>query len=150
MFNDCLDNTLPPWELEGLRSLDFWEFIDYLCYRYLAMSCRPKSIAVPPEMPDPAPVDNEPSLPLSRKRRLRRRRAAKFSEVTTESPNLLLPWSGGPSLPLASGLFCMSGNPQSPLMSLLQSKRPQSPLQSPLLSESPQSLLMNPLQSRSP
>ncbi len=29
------------------------------------MSCRPKSIAVPPEIPDPAPVDNEPSMPVS-------------------------------------------------------------------------------------
>ncbi len=65
IFNDCLDNPLPPWEMEGLRSLDFWEFIDYLCYRNLAMSCWSESIAVVTEMPDPAPVDDEPSLPLS-------------------------------------------------------------------------------------
>ncbi len=65
IFNDCLDNPLPPWEMEWLRSLDFWEFIDYLCYHNLAMSCWSESIAVVTEMPDPAPVDDEPSLPLS-------------------------------------------------------------------------------------
>ncbi len=88
IFNDCLDNPLPLWEMEGLRSLDFWEFIDYLCYRNLAMSCWSESIAVPPEMPDPAPVDDEPSLPLSHKRRSRRRRAAK-SALVVSSPVVL-------------------------------------------------------------
>ncbi len=59
------------------------------------MSCRSESIAVPPEMPDPAPVDDEPSLPLSRKWRSRRRRAAKSalvvsSQVVLEDPILVV------------------------------------------------------------
>ncbi len=30
IFNDCLDNPLPPWEI---RSHDFWELIYYVFYR---------------------------------------------------------------------------------------------------------------------
>ncbi|KAI2657438.1 GTP cyclohydrolase 1 [Labeo rohita] len=55
IFNDCLDNPLPPWEMEGLKTLDYWEFIDYLCYRILLMQCWSEPIAVPPEMSEPPP-----------------------------------------------------------------------------------------------
>ncbi|ROL44852.1 hypothetical protein DPX16_22669 [Anabarilius grahami] len=33
IFNDCLDYPLPSWEIEGLRTLDIWDFIDVLQYR---------------------------------------------------------------------------------------------------------------------
>ncbi len=29
IFNNCLANPLPPWAMEGLKPLDFWDFIDY-------------------------------------------------------------------------------------------------------------------------
>ncbi len=38
IFNECLDNPLPPFEMEGLETLDFWSFINYLSYRSLVMS----------------------------------------------------------------------------------------------------------------
>ncbi len=37
-FNDCLDNPFPPREMEGLKTLNFWSFIEYLCYRNLVIN----------------------------------------------------------------------------------------------------------------
>ncbi len=33
LFNVCLDDPLPQWEMEGLRILDFWGFVRYLHHR---------------------------------------------------------------------------------------------------------------------
>ncbi len=33
IFNLCLDNPLPPWEMEQLRILDFWNFSNYVHHR---------------------------------------------------------------------------------------------------------------------
>ncbi len=56
IFNDCLDNPLPPLEMEGLRS---WQFIGYLCYRNLVMSYRSAPTAVLPKMPESSITSSE-------------------------------------------------------------------------------------------
>ncbi len=33
IFNLCLDNPLPQWEMEQLRILDFWDFSNYVHHR---------------------------------------------------------------------------------------------------------------------
>ena len=33
LFNDCLDDPLPRWEMKGLEILDFWGFTKYLHHR---------------------------------------------------------------------------------------------------------------------
>ncbi len=91
ILNDCLHNPLPPREMEGVKTLDFWTFIYYLCYRSL-MSHRSESIAVPPEMSKPAPVDSKSSLSQSRKRRSRGQqgplRQAKVQRAARSTPIL--------------------------------------------------------------
>ncbi len=70
IFNECLDNPLPPFEMEGLKTLDFWSFINYLSYRSLVMSCRSEPTAVLPKMPEStitSPEDSEASLSLTRR-----------------------------------------------------------------------------------
>ncbi len=37
IFNECLDNHLPPFEMEGLKTPDFWNLINHLSYRSLVM-----------------------------------------------------------------------------------------------------------------
>ncbi len=76
-FNECLENPLPPFEMEGLKTPDFWNFINHLSYCSLVMSCRSEPTAVPPKMPESAitsPEDSEASLSLTSRQRLRRRR----------------------------------------------------------------------------
>ncbi len=90
IFNECLDNPLPPFEMEGLKTLDFWSFINYLSYRSLVMSCRSEPTAVLPKMPEStitSPEDSEASLSLTRRRRSRRR--AVKSALVVSSPVVL-------------------------------------------------------------
>ncbi len=100
VFNECLDNPLPLCEMEGLKALDYWGFIDYLCYRSLVVTPgQSVPIAVPPEMPKSAtaPRENsESSRSLTRKRRSRRWRTAKSapvvpSLVVLEDPTMVVP-----------------------------------------------------------
>ncbi len=90
IFNDCLDNPLPPFEMEGLKTLDFWSVTDYLCYHNLVISCRSEPTAVLPKMPEStitSPEDSEASLSLICRWRSRRR-AAK-SALVVSSPVVL-------------------------------------------------------------
>lgn len=80
IFNLCLDDPLPQWEIEQLRVLDFWNFSNCLHH------CKDWQILTPPE-----PVCSE-HLSLfgnpTEKRRLRRKRAAQTTasvSVSTES-----------------------------------------------------------------
>lgn len=80
IFNLCLDDPLPQWEMEKLRVLDFWNFSNCLHH------CKDWQILTPPE-----PVCSE-HLSLfgnpTEKRRLRRQRAARTASsvsVSTES-----------------------------------------------------------------
>ncbi|CAM4633500.1 unnamed protein product [Leuciscus chuanchicus] len=43
IFNLCLDDPLPQWEMEQLRVLDFWNFSNYLHH------CKDWQILTPPE-----------------------------------------------------------------------------------------------------
>ncbi|RXN34000.1 proteoglycan 4-like protein [Labeo rohita] len=45
ILNECFDYPMPLWEMEGLKTLDFWGFTDYLWYR----SQGTHHSAVPPE-----------------------------------------------------------------------------------------------------
>ncbi len=128
VFNECLDNPLPLCEMEGLKALDYWGFIDYLHYRSLVVTPgQSVPIAVPPEMPKSAtaPRENsESSRSLTRKQRSRRWRTAKSapvvpSLVVLEDPTMVVledltlvvsggpdsggPKSGGPGKPDSSG-----------------------------------------------
>ncbi len=89
IFNECLDNPFPPFEMEGLKTLDFWSFINYLSYRSLVMSCRSEPTAVLPKMREStitSPEDSEASLSLTRRRRSRR---AVKSALVVSSPAVL-------------------------------------------------------------
>ncbi len=76
-LNICLDDSLFQEEMEGLRILDFWGFVKYLHHR---------SSWATPGQSEPIRRDfpTSPGLPTpSGKRRLRRRRAAKFLPVVS-------------------------------------------------------------------
>ncbi len=92
IFNECLDNHLPLWEVEGLKTLDYWCFIDYLSYRSLIVpSCQSVPMADPPQKDESATAsleDSGASLPLSQKRRSRRRREAKSTPVVSSPVDL--------------------------------------------------------------
>ncbi len=68
LFNVCLDDPLPQWEMEGLRILDFWGFVRYLHHR---------SQWATPDHPEPLRRDFSTSpgpLTPTEKRRMRRKR----------------------------------------------------------------------------
>ena len=83
IFNSCLDDPLPAWEMDSLRVLDFWGFVSYLGNR--------SKWGMPPS--PPASAFNFPRLsrhiydpPLASTRRLRsrRNRAVQFTTSTSE------------------------------------------------------------------
>ncbi len=76
-LNECVDNHLPPFEMEGLTNPDFWNFINNLSYHSLVMLCRSEPTAVLPKMPESSitsPEDSEASLCLTSRQRSRRKR----------------------------------------------------------------------------
>ncbi len=78
-LNICLDDSLFQEEMEGLRILDFWGFVKYFHHR---------SSWATPGQSEPIRRDfpTSPGLPTpTGKRRLRRRRAAKFLPVVSSS-----------------------------------------------------------------
>ncbi len=85
--------------MERLKTLDYWGFIDYLCYRSLvATPGQSVPIGVPPEMSATESAterqeNSEASLSLTRKRRSRWRRTAKSAPVVPSlvGPTLVVP-----------------------------------------------------------
>ncbi len=87
IFNLCLDNPLPQWEMEQLRILDFWNFSNYVHHR------KDWQILSPPEatstdQPTVTPSPNQNHvlpIPPTLKRRLRRKRASRNVVAITVS-----------------------------------------------------------------
>ncbi|KAL0186580.1 hypothetical protein M9458_018250, partial [Cirrhinus mrigala] len=78
IFNSCLDDPVPKWEMENLKILNFWDFSKYIGHRI--------QWGMPPLPPKSTCSDHSATLPLSiqdqdhlltptQKRRARRRRA---------------------------------------------------------------------------
>lgn len=80
IFNECLDYPLPPSEMEGLKTQNFWNFINYL--RYHSQIVTPGHSVPIATTPQENSLD---SLSLTRNRRSRRRRAAMSLLVVPES-----------------------------------------------------------------
>ncbi len=76
IFNLCLDNPLPQWEMEQLRILNFFNYVHHrkesTCTDQLAVTPSPNQDHVPP-------------IPPTLKLRLRRKRAAQNAVAITES-----------------------------------------------------------------
>ncbi len=140
LFNVCLDDPLPQWEMEGLRILDFWGFVRYLHHR---------SQWATPDHSEPLrrdfPTSPGPLTPTE-KRRMRRKRNTN-STLSAPEPLLSQLRSGSSKSPLLSQL--RSGSSKSPLLSQLRSRSSKSPLPSPLRSGSSKSPLPSPLRSGS-
>ncbi|KAI2666338.1 Muscle M-line assembly protein unc-89 [Labeo rohita] len=89
-FNLCLDDPLPPWEMEQLRGLDYWTFSKYLHHR------KDWQILTPPESacrdhathPLSSSLIQDPFQSPTLKRRLRRKKAAKTAVSISESTEL--------------------------------------------------------------
>ncbi len=87
IFNLCLDNPLPQWEMEHLKILNFWDFSNYVHHR------KDWQILNPPEqvssdhpalLPSSSKVHDHLLTPTE-KRRDRRKRAARVAASATES-----------------------------------------------------------------
>ncbi len=87
IFNLCLDNPLPPWEMEQLRILDFWNFSNYVHHRKdWQILSPPESTSTDQPTVTPSPnQDHVPLIPPTLKRRLRRRRASRNAVAITVS-----------------------------------------------------------------
>ncbi|XP_026110317.1 cell wall adhesin EAP1-like [Carassius auratus] len=86
VFNLCLDDPLPQWEMEQLRILDFWNFSNYLHHR------KDWQILTPPESPysdhptlTPSSQVPDHLLTPTEKRRVRRRAAKAAASVMEAS-----------------------------------------------------------------
>ncbi|XP_067255978.1 E3 ubiquitin-protein ligase NEURL1B-like [Chanodichthys erythropterus] len=71
IFNECLNDPLPQWELEGLQDLDFWVFVRYLSRRiYWATPAQPEAAPARESAPEATEeVSTESLLPTPKKRR---------------------------------------------------------------------------------
>ncbi len=87
IFNLCLDNPLPQWEMEQLRILDFWNFSNYVHHRKdWQILSPPESTCTDQPTVTPSPnQDHVPPIPPTLKRRLRRKRAARNAVAITVS-----------------------------------------------------------------
>ncbi len=87
IFNLCLDNPLPQWEMEQIRILDFWDFSNYVHHRKDWQILSPPESTCPdqPTVPPSSNQEQVPLLPPTLKRRLRRKRAARNAVAITMS-----------------------------------------------------------------
>ncbi len=87
IFNFCLDNPLPQWEMEQIRILDFWDFSNYVHHRKDWQILSPPESTCPdqPTVPPSSNQEQVPLLPPTLKRRLRRKRAARNAVAITMS-----------------------------------------------------------------
>ncbi|XP_067236738.1 melanocortin receptor 4-like [Chanodichthys erythropterus] len=88
LLNDCLDNSLPLWEMDGLGDLDFWGFVLYLQRRSRGpapsqLGHAPASESVPEVTEE---VGTEPPLHPGKRRRRRRKRASFILQGPEASP----------------------------------------------------------------
>ncbi|ROJ29252.1 hypothetical protein DPX16_13696 [Anabarilius grahami] len=88
LFNDCLDNSLPLWEIERLGDLDFWGFVHYLECR--SRGPAPRQLGHAPASESLAEiteeVGTEPLLHPSKRRRRRRKKASFIPQGPEVSP----------------------------------------------------------------
>ncbi len=170
IFNLCLDNPLPPWEMEQLRILDFWNFSNYVHHRKdWQILSPPESTSTDQPTVTPSPnQDHVPLIPPTLKRRLRRRRASRNAVAITVSAestavtaevgkselveNATVTPESVESVPVIPKPAIPEAAPVRSPQSSLRPGSPQSPLQSPLRPGSPQSPLrpgspQSPLQS---
>ncbi len=87
IFNLCLDNPLPQWEMEQLRILDFWNFSNYVHHRkdWQILSPPESTCTDQPTVTPSLNQDHVPPIPSTLKRRLRRKRAARNAVAITVS-----------------------------------------------------------------
>ncbi len=175
LFNVCLDDPLPQWEMEGLRILDFWGFVRYLHHRSQWATPDhseplrrdfPTSPGLWPPLRSegwegrgiltllcllPSPLRSGSSKsPLLSQLRSGSSKSPLLSQLrsgSSKSPLLSQLRSGSSKSPLLSQL--RSGSSKSPLLSQLRSGSSKSPLLSPLCSGSSKSPLLSQLRSGS-
>ncbi|XP_067300869.1 calphotin-like [Pseudorasbora parva] len=92
IFNTCLDDPLPAWEMDSLRSLDFWGFSRYLCLRCHGgmpipseSTCRKLST-----LPRLSRHVHDPLLASTKRLRSRERKVVQSITPTTESSETAL------------------------------------------------------------
>ncbi len=97
IFNSGLDESLPHWEMELVRSLDFWNFSRYLQLRKEGKIIHHRQSPPAGAVSSPPPSSSQaqdPSLIPTLKQRSRRRRGARTpvvpSPVVLEGPNLVV------------------------------------------------------------
>ncbi|ROL53595.1 hypothetical protein DPX16_4367 [Anabarilius grahami] len=132
IFNRCLDDPLPQWEMEGLQILDFWRFTEYLHHRRQwatpgqsesspalesapepapARECAPKPASARESAPEPTEEVGTESPPHPRKRRKRRKKASFILQGPEASPEPVV----GPETTLEAVLAqapCLAGAAQ--------------------------------------
>ncbi|KAI2644704.1 Alpha-mannosidase 2 [Labeo rohita] len=84
IFNACLDDPVPKWEMDNLKILNYWDFSKYVGHRI--------QWGMPPPPPRPACSDHSTPLPLpsldqhplltpTQKRRARRKRSQSAASI---------------------------------------------------------------------
>ncbi|RXN22994.1 proteoglycan 4-like protein [Labeo rohita] len=84
IFNACLDDPVPKWEMDNLKILNYWDFSKYVCHRIQW------GMPLPPPRPacsnhsTPLPLpslDQHPLLTPTQKRRARRKRSQSAASI---------------------------------------------------------------------